>query len=84
MVEKNRFKILLRDQPTNQRTFFKPIKGKLNNMVEYFKNEAENLINDYNGLVNGLFVRNPGTKGYTVRVPICLNFDRIRILIFSR
>jgi len=41
-------------------------------MVEYFKNEAENLINDYNGLINGLFVRNPGTKGYTVRVPIVI------------
>ena len=37
-------------------------------MVEYFNNEAENLINNYNGLINGLFVRNPGTKGYTVRV----------------
>ena len=41
-------------------------------MVEYFKNEAENLINDNNGLINGLFVRNPGTKGYTVRVPIVI------------
>ena len=68
MDEKVRFKILLRDWLTNQKSFSKPMKGKLNNMVEYFKNEAENLINDYNGLINGLFVRNPGTKGYTVRV----------------
>ena len=44
------------------------MEGKLNNMVEYFNNEAENLIINYNGLINGLFVRNPGTKGYTVRV----------------
>ena len=61
--------------------FSKPIKGKLNNMVEYFKNEAENLMNDYNGLINGLFVRNPGTKGYTVRVSILkflLYFDRFK------
>ena len=70
MDEKVRFKILLRDWLTNQKSFSKPMKGKLNNMVEYFKNEAENLINDYNGLINGLFVRNPGTKGYTVRVSV--------------
>ena len=41
-------------------------KGKLNNMVEYFENEANNLIKDYNRQINGLFIRNPGTKGYTV------------------
>ena len=51
-------------------------------MVEYFKNEAENLMNDYNGLINGLFVRNPGTKGYTVRVSLLkllLYFDNSKM-----
>ena len=56
---------LLRDAGVNVYGTVNGRKGKPSDMMAIFQTYVDTFNNDHNGLINGIYIRNPGTEGFT-------------------
>ena len=55
---------MLRDSKVDVYATVNGRKGQLSDMVDYFSTTADSIRNDYEGFLNGIYIRNPGNDGF--------------------